>query len=167
MFGCVVVFHFVNLFALFTGKKIYITLTILISLNFQLSALLDTLQVAQHQLDTEVSERRQVVDGVLRIAALGVITNFLPGFLFAAHPGAVLDGQVVAVAAGHIVAQRFPTHCHLFGLDVHHFQLPWPVHGLWRDGQRERSVSIHQHNQLGNTKWQVEQDSFNKIKENY
>lgn len=61
------------------------------------------------------------MDGVLRIATLGVIAHLLPGLLFAAHPGAVLDGQVIAVAAGHVVAQRLPAHCHLFGLDVHHF----------------------------------------------
>lgn len=61
------------------------------------------------------------MDGVLRIAALGVITHFLPGLLLASHPGTVLDGQVVTVAAGHVVTQRLPAHCHLLGLDVHHF----------------------------------------------
>lgn len=77
------------------------------------------------------------MDGVLRIAALGVITHLLPGLLLTSHSGAVLDSQVVAVAARHIVAQRFPAYGHLLGLDVHHFQPTWAMHGLWSNGQRE------------------------------
>ncbi len=57
------------------------------------------------------------MDGMLRIAALGVITHLLPGLLLASYLGAVLYGQVVAVAAGHVVTQWLPAHCHLFGLD--------------------------------------------------
>lgn len=106
-------------------------LTILIGLNLQLRALLDTLRVAQHQLDAEVGEWREIVDSVLRIATLSVITHFLTRLLLAGYSVPVLDGKVIAVAAGHVIAQRFPAHCNLFGLDVHHFQSPWAVHRLW------------------------------------
>lgn len=70
------------------------------------------------------------MNGVLGVATLGVIAHLLSGLLIATHPGAVLHGQVVAVAAGHVVAERLPAHCHLFGLDVHHFKLSWAVHGF-------------------------------------
>lgn len=109
------------------------TLTVLIGLNLQLLALHHPLRIAQHQLDTEVGEGGQVVDGVLRVAALRVVAQLLARLLLPAHPGAVLDGQVVVVAAGHVVAQGLPAHRHLFGLDVHHFQPARAVHGLWGD----------------------------------
>lgn len=113
-------------------------LTILIGLNLQLRALLDTLRVAQHQLDAEVGEWREIVDSVLRIATLSVITHFLTRLLLAGYSVPVLDGKVIAVAAGHVIAQRFPAHCNLFGLDVHHFQPPWAVHRLWRNRKRRK-----------------------------
>lgn len=111
-------------------------LTILVGLDLQLFALHDALGVAQHQLNAEVGEGRQVVNGVLRVAALRVVAQLLAGLLLAAHPGAVLHRQVVVVAAGHVVAQRLPAHCHLLGLDVHHLEPPRPVHGLWGDETR-------------------------------
>lgn len=123
-----------------------ITLTILISLNLQLRALHDPLRIAKHQLDTEVCEGHQVVDGMLRVTALGVVTHLLPGLLLPTSPGAVLDSEVVAMAACHVVAQGLPAHRHLFGLDVHHFQPPWAVHRFWNGGAGV--VSINQGNQL-------------------
>lgn len=76
------------------------------------------------------------MDGVLRVPAPSVVTHLLAGLLLAGHSGPVLDGEVVAVAAGHIVAQWHPAHRHLLGLDVHHFQPLWAVHRLCRGGQR-------------------------------
>lgn len=121
------------------------TLTILVSMNLELFTLHDSLWITQDQLDTQVGERRQVVDGVLRVTALGVVAHLLPGLLFAAHLGAVLHRQVVAVAAGHVVAQRLPADGHLCGLDVHHFEASWAVHGLWVGGQTGSSVSVKPH----------------------
>lgn len=80
------------------------------------------------------------MDGVLRVAALGVVAHLLPGLLLPAHLGAVLHRQVVAVAAGHIVAQWLPAYRHLRGLDVHHLEPSWAVHRLWVGGQPERNV---------------------------
>lgn len=117
------------------------TLTVLVGLNLELFALHHSLWVTQDQLDTQVGKRRQVVDGVLGVAALGVVAHLLPGLLLATHFGAVLHRQVVAVAAGHVVAQRLPAYGHLCGLDVHHFQASWAVHGLWGGGgERQEGV---------------------------
>lgn len=91
------------------------------------------------------------MDGVLGVAALGVVAHLLPGLLLATHLGAVLHRQVVAVAAGHVVAQRLPADGHLGGLDVHHLEASWAVHGLWVGRRTGSSVSGHQGDQLGHT----------------
>lgn len=115
----------------------FVSFTIFIRLDLQLGALLHPLWVVQHQLDAEVGEGCQIVDGVLRVTALGFIAHLLPGLLLAGHSGAVLDGQVVAVAAGHVVAQRFPADGHLSGLDVHNLQAPRAMHGFWGEGRKK------------------------------
>ncbi len=43
---------------------------------------------------------------------------------------AVLYSQVVAVAAGHIVSERFPSYRHLFGLNVDDLEMPRAVHWI-------------------------------------
>lgn len=46
------------------------------------------------------------------------------------RPVAVLYGQVVAVAACHIVSEWLPSYCHLFGLNVKDLEPPQAVHGI-------------------------------------
>lgn len=115
-------------------------LTVFLSLERDLSALLLALGVGQRQPDVDRAEGRQVpqseVGGVsLHGQALpdgGVVAPTAPCW----HGVAVAEGQGVGVTAGEVVAQGLPLEGQLPRLDLCSGQAPQGPHGFWGDGEQ-------------------------------
>lgn len=116
------------------------TLTVFLRLESHLLALLLALGVSQCQAHLDGTERRQVPQCEVRrvvvhgqtLSDRGVVSSAAPCW----HGVAVAQGQGVGVAAGEVVAQRFPLQRQLSWLDLRGRQTAQGAHRFWK-GMRE------------------------------
>lgn len=120
-------------------------LTVFLSLEGDLSALLLAFWIGQRQSDVDRAEGWQVSQGEVRGVTIhgqalpdgGVV----PSAASCWHGVAVAQGQGVGVTAGEVVAQRLPLEGQLPGLDLWGCQTPQGTHGLW-EGQETETISV-------------------------
>lgn len=113
-------------------------LTILVCLEGDFLALFAPLGVSEDEPHVDIPVGQQVLDGVAADTPLHLHT--LPdGLVVAAAQGVVIaQGHGVGVATCHVVAQRFPLHGQLTGLDLSKSQAFGGPHGLWGIRATER-----------------------------